>query len=233
MTGATGPAGVNGNPGPPGTTGATGPTGPAGPTGAGATGATGPEGPTGPTGGPTGPSGPTGATGPSGGPTGPAGEVGATGPTGPALTGAAPVMSTPANPTGVLGTTYKMQGLGSGATITPVGSGNVRVTIDGVHKAPTGSGLTNSIYTIAYGTGTAPINGAAATGTLVGATCTVGILAGITPITPITLPFSKTVIVTGLSLSTPVWFDFQLKASNAGVTVAMQNITVTIEELPY
>ena len=73
--------------------------------------------------------------------------------------------SNPTNPTGTTSSTaYVMMGLGSVLNLTPIYSGNIRITFN--------SGLSNSVagdgtnLTLAYGTGTAPSNGASATGTV-------------------------------------------------------------------
>jgi hypothetical protein len=68
---------------------------------------------------------------------------------------------------------------------------------------------------LVYGTGTPPVNGAAMTGTPIGAqmryeASTGGSLA----------PFAKTVIITGLTLGTTYWFDVGLKVvtGNGSIT---------------
>ena len=147
------------------------------------------------------------------------------------LKGTASKMFTPANPAGVLNTTYKMQGLGAVAIpfiITPSLSGIVEFNISFLLSAGVTAGST-SVMQVSYGTGAAPANQAAATGTVIGTTA-----ASLNSVSPQPQqPFSKHYIVTGLSVGTAYWFDVQLKANFSTYTALMTNIQATLKELPY
>lgn len=207
--GPTGPSGgPTGATGPTGPTGKTGPTGPfgTGPTGASATGPTGP-GYTGPTG-KTGPAGNS-VTGPTGA-TGVTGPTGRTGPTGPSFNDYF-AAATSASPAGNVSTTEKAMGLGATFTYTPTRTGKVLVWVCGValNSTAVDSGTT---VTGRYGTGTAPVNGATTgLGTAFGlsqhfvASTTAG-----------QQGFTVLGSITGLALSTAVWFDLSLLAVTSG-----------------
>lgn len=134
-------------------------------------------------------------------------------------------MAAPADQTGNATATFKMNGLGAAAspcTITPAYSGRVIFTIDG--------DLTNSVildgvtFKLAYGTGTAPANAAAATGTVIGATRSVAVA-----VAAQSQGFSITRSVTGLSL-VATWYDLQI-ADVTGGTASMSNVTCVAREI--
>lgn len=134
--------------------------------------------------------------------------------------GGASYQATPADPTGTTSTTGVMMGL-AGA-ITPASSGRIRITISGdVQNNTNGSGFKLGAY---YGTGSAPANAAAITGTLSGAV-PVGTVAAANQ----RIPFTLVVIVTGLVLGTAYWIDLMLGAVTSG-TVAAKNITISATE---
>jgi hypothetical protein len=87
-------------------------------------------------------------------------------------------------------------------------TGKVYVTLDFEIIAPASTGLT-STYQLAYGTGTAPGCGTAATGTTIGNSYTImaqrntGNLQGALP-----------VVITTLSASTTYWFDVRVLDSS-------------------
>jgi len=140
--------------------------------------------------------------------------------------GALSVMFTPANPTTTTSNTYVMMGLGSTLVFTPSATGIVEFTIDG----DVGNQSAASTYFLpAYGTGTAPTNGAAATGTTAGNTS----VQYATSSSLITCPFSRTVIVTGLAVGTTYWFDMQVKSGTSGQHATINSLTATIRELSY
>ena len=127
-------------------------------------------------------------------------------------------------------TSYVMAGIGASSPgtswgLTPLNYTTVRVTIDGqCLNATNGDGIN---FIVAYGTGSPPAQGAAATGT------TVGINTIWTALTGLLLqgvPFSKDVIITGLSAGTAYWFDLQYKAVTGG-TASFKNINTTAQEL--
>lgn len=134
--------------------------------------------------------------------------------------GGASYQITPADPTGTTNTTGLMMGL-AGA-ITPVFSGRVMVSITGnIENNTSGSGVKAGIY---YGTGTAPVNAAAITGTLVGSVPQFTTAAAAQRV-----PINITIIITGLTLGTAYWLDLMLGAITSG-TAAIKNITVTAVE---
>ena len=112
--------------------------------------------------------------------------------------------------TGCRTTTYVMMGLGGTATVTPVYSGRVLVQFFGNLTNNSGTGIANT--EMLYGTGTAPSNGTAQTGTRVGPS--VGNSTG----TQGAVPFSVGGIITGLSTGTAYWFDLALNANTAGTS---------------
>jgi hypothetical protein len=134
-------------------------------------------------------------------------------------------VGSPAAPTS---TTATMQGLA--ASITPTVTGVVDITVSGYIQCGTltvaGDGI---IAMIRYGTGTAPINGAAQTGTGV-----VGNFMYVIPAAAISndtfVPFSTTYIVPGLTVGTAYWIDLQ--AAYIGATgCRFQAANVTAREL--
>jgi hypothetical protein len=117
-----------------------------------------------------------------------------------------------AAPTGNISTAEKMMGLGlvSGFTITPQVTGRICVIISGVALNSSGAGDGTNV-TGKYGTGTAPSNGAAVTGTTFGTTQHF-----IASTTAGQQGFTCMGIVTGLTLGTAVWLDLALLAVTAG-----------------
>jgi hypothetical protein len=105
------------------------------------------------------------------------------------------------SPTGTASTTGVMMGLGlTGATITPTATGRVHFSIAG-YLVNTGS--TSAVTSaLRFGTGTAPSNAAAPTGTQIG-----GVYKGNPEVSTAAMPFTMVGIATGLTLGTAVWFD--------------------------
>lgn len=155
--------------------------------------------------------------------------------TGGALTVALPAYAdqSPSNPTGTSSSTAKMQGLGadtagSGAhpcTITPSVTGRVRFTISGTANYHV-QGQTMTIHG-REGTGTAPANAVAVTGSVFGNSNGLGYIAG--QVYEI-VPFEVTGIVTGLSLGTAVWFDLDTNAGDNSSTATVFNPHCTATE---
>jgi len=146
----------------------------------------------------------------------------------PGVVGATTVFGTSAAPTGTASTAaYVMLGLGSSWKLTPSVYTSARVTINGqLANGTTGDGI-NVI--ISFGTGSAPINGAAVTGTAVGINT---IFTDLTGLTTNGAPFSKHAIITGLTPGTAYWFDLQFKAVTGG-TASVLNIEFSAQELQY
>ncbi len=143
------------------------------------------------------------------------------------VTGADPVpgqaaltYSNPANKTGNATATFKMNGLA--ATITPVVTGRVIFTITGYVSNDTNGDATT--IKMAYGTGAAPANAAAATGTVITATqiytsTSANVQQG----------FCLRGIATGLTLNTAVWFDIQIADITGGTAAAFSTDCTAIE----
>lgn len=133
----------------------------------------------------------------------------------------ATTQSTPANPALTASLVGVMMGLAG--TITPVRTGNVLITISGdVFNSVVADGATMQIRT---GTGAAPANGAALTGTVRGATP-----AYTAAVAAAKAPFSITAVVTGLALGTAVWIDLALAAVTGG-NASAENITIAAVEV--
>jgi hypothetical protein len=130
-------------------------------------------------------------------------------------------------------TTYVMAGLatagGTGAGLsapsvfTPVLTGNLKVTIKGnIRNTTAADGYGCRVQ---YSSGTAPITGAATTGSTAG-----DALQASASIAGGNLPFCHVVIITGRTLGTQQWIDLGFLAITGG-TVTLTNIDVIIEEL--
>jgi hypothetical protein len=112
--------------------------------------------------------------------------------------------STYATPTGTTSSAGVMMGLAG--SITPVTSGNVAFCVGGSVRNATAGGTTNVL--LKYGTGTAPINGAAQSGTTLG-----NIWTGTSVAASNQLPFTAFGLATGLILGTAYWLDVAVAAS--------------------
>lgn len=136
-------------------------------------------------------------------------------------------MATPTNPTGTtsINPTYVMCGLAG--SITPKGSGNVWVVIEGMMLNNTANASDGMSAQIQIGTGTAPINGAASTGTVYGVgTAFLPQAAAANKF----VPFTLTAIATGLTIGTTYWIDLGQSAVVGG-TGSVINIVITAIEL--
>lgn len=124
--------------------------------------------------------------------------------------------ASPGNPTNTTSTVGVMMGLGTTCVITPIYSTRILIHIQGqVTNTTTGISAT---VTLRFGTGTAPVNGAALTGNVL----TPGIVAGANPAN-YSLPFNVGGITTGLTVGQAVWFDVSLAAG--ANTAAMSNLS--------
>lgn len=121
-------------------------------------------------------------------------------------------------------TSFLMNGWGLlGATITPEVSGTVLVLLAGTFTDTAGDTGTVNIY---YGTGTAPSQGAAATGTALLGTAGLSFRYSGTVFATISPPC----VVTGLTIGTAYWFDFATKTS-AGTITTEASGTVFLAEI--
>lgn len=125
------------------------------------------------------------------------------------------------NPTG---TTSAGVMAGLAVAITPVGSGRLHIVITGVLTNNTVAPLVGGgTYRLYYGTGSAPANGVALTGTALGNQNS------ITANTANTPSFSLEGWVSGLAIGTPVWVDM-LEGQFVAGTATFQAIDVYAEE---
>ena len=132
--------------------------------------------------------------------------------------------ATPSNPAGTTDTTGKMMGLAG--TITPVSTGKILIIISGDIANDTIAD--GAAVQIRYGTGTAPANADALTGTAVG-----GLVSSTNPniaLATLTIPFSLNAVVTGLTLGTAYWIDTGLKAITGG-TATISNVSISVIEV--
>jgi hypothetical protein len=151
-----------------------------------------------------------------------------------AMTGLAPNAATSQTnvsaPTAPASTSvYAMQGLA--ASIRPVVTGTVMITISGTVVSPAGTAAGNGIaYQISYGTGTAPTNAAALTGTQPG---TVQTYTNPTTVVAadVNIPFSHSVIVTGLTINTFYWIDEAAESVATVSDMGLANVSVSVREI--
>ena len=136
-----------------------------------------------------------------------------------------PVSVKPSNPTATSSATLVMAGIGGTAAFTPAGTGRVMVEVTGQCWLATAA--TTCAVQAAYGTGGAPSNGAAATGTVCGTAYSM---------TPSStgagkaLPFTASCILTGLTLATAYWVDLQFDTGNASDAAALVNLNANMVE---
>ena len=121
---------------------------------------------------------------------------------------------------------FVMAGLGAAASptlITPSATGRVSFILTGMFQQQTA--LATCEFKIAYGTGGAPANGAAATGTVIGATVSVR-----GPATAGYGPISLAANVSGLTVGTQYWFDVQFLTSNVADACILGASNVQLNE---
>ena len=117
------------------------------------------------------------------------------------------------SPTGRASTTGVMMGLGgSGCSITPSVTGRVYLHIGGNVSNTTGAG-SSSGASLQYGTGSAPTNNTAVTGTQLGATSRSSTVSA-----SAVFPLQVSGNLTGLTLGTAVWFDLSVSAGAGTVS---------------
>jgi hypothetical protein len=113
--------------------------------------------------------------------------------------------------------------MGLAGAITPVTSGKVLITVSGMMANNTvndGVGVQ-----LRYGTGTAPANAAALTGT------TLGVYKNFTSLTAaLKSGFALSFVVSGLTLTTAIWIDCAVKAITGG-TATITDVDIVAEEL--
>lgn len=133
----------------------------------------------------------------------------------------------PSDPTGITSTSGAMAGLGSTVSFTPVASGDVLIVFGFTINNPNNTSNSNA-GSLRYGTGTAPANGAALTGTQVAKQTFEAPTGGgqLSAFSPMTL----TALVTGLTPGTTYWADLGLTPS--GGTLDIFSVTAAVVELP-
>lgn len=127
------------------------------------------------------------------------------------------------SPTGTTSTSAVMQGNGSICKLTPAYSTRIKIEFHGVLSNSTISD--GIVVGTRFGTGTAPINGAAATGTVVDLEVSVSA----DPTATSTFPFYSGGVVTGLTPGTAYWFDLTQRVITGGNGTAL-NVTCTVYE---
>ena len=144
----------------------------------------------------------------------------------PATTTALPIIDffNPANPASTVSTAQVMAGLGSTITFTPASTGKVLARISGLGETATAV----SGYQIQgrYGTGVAPANGAAATGTAFAQ----GILTLRPAVANGNITWEAVGGITGLTVGTAYWFDVAYDTLTAADALSISNIVATVQE---
>lgn len=132
-------------------------------------------------------------------------------------------IATPSAPTGTVSTSLVMAGLAQ--SITPTNSGRMFFCITGQLSSSSAGQYASAAFR--YGTGSAPANGAAVTGTAIGAG-----VSGYSPTGAQAFPFTICGYVTGLTPGTAYWFDLAM-ASSVGTSGAnYASLTALAFELP-
>jgi len=130
------------------------------------------------------------------------------------------LQAAPANPTATASTTQVMMGMGATCHLTPTYSSRVDIDFVGTVTNNTAGNVTS--MNIRFGTGTAPANGAALTGTALLNTVTSGGGTGALQAPSFHLP----AIATGLTPGTAYWFDMSIAASANTSTISNMNCTL-------
>jgi hypothetical protein len=133
------------------------------------------------------------------------------------------IMVTPANPSGTTSLTGVMMGLGGVCSITPAKTGRVLVLFTGNQLSSSASD--GAASQIRFGTGSAPANGAALTGTTAGNPVATNSVTGPTQ----SNPFSNVALLSGLTLNTAYWIDLAVNAITGGTATPQSLTFVAIE----
>jgi hypothetical protein len=129
----------------------------------------------------------------------------------------------PFNPLGTNSTTKVMMGMGGTVTLTPKNSFVTRIIWKATAK--TATALTNTLVNAYYGTGAAPANGAAPTGTALQTQD--DLLEAGAVNTGATVFFVSVIILTGQAY----WFDLALATGNTSDTASLSNVYAYVEEI--
>lgn len=120
--------------------------------------------------------------------------------------------------------TMKMAGLGATFNFTPAKSTRELVTL--YCTATNASNGTNDTFQPYYGTGSAPANQAAVTGTAVGSTLAVSPRSASAP-----AAFSSILVITGLTIGSTYWFDVSMAPSTGSYTLTINPCTFTATDI--
>ncbi|MCJ9701727.1 hypothetical protein [Bradyrhizobium sp. SHOUNA76] len=130
----------------------------------------------------------------------------------------------PSNPGGTANTTGVMMGLGATCKVTPATTGRVRFTIIG---NVTNNNISKNTTVIGrYGTGSAPSNAAALTGTIFDSGRTYSTTAAGSPL----MLFAAEGIISGLTVGTQVWYDASVATNDSGTTSSIASIQCMAQE---
>jgi hypothetical protein len=135
------------------------------------------------------------------------------------------LQANPANPTGTTNTTGLMMGLGGTCKLTPTYSTRIKVEFLG-NAQTTGAAGTFTTIKIFFGTGTAPVNGAAITGTQIG-----NLIQPVNAASNIGSVFINGGVITGLTPGTAYWFDISVASSNVSNTATPSGLSCNAVEV--
>ena len=140
---------------------------------------------------------------------------------------AGPVLTSgqPGNPAATASLTLVMMGIGGTCKITPGSSGKVAVTITGL--VGTNTAAVNLTFGARFGTGTAPTNGAAVSGTRWGSGA--ADLTTRSTVLAVGIPFALCDLLT-LTPATAYWFDIALLTSAGADTAFVTNLSFVANE---
>lgn len=137
--------------------------------------------------------------------------------------------TSPANPTGTTSATPTMMGLAG--SITPTVSGNVLIIVSGHFNCDGAVNTDGGTAHLRYGTGSAPANAAAVTGTTTGTTASFTVDAS-TASSIVTGGLIIQSYITGLTVGTTYWLDIDLAAtSSISSAVSAHEVVITAIEL--
>ena len=133
-----------------------------------------------------------------------------------------PAETAPSDPTAITGVTAKMLGLA--VAFTPLRTGRILVITKGNITCDTTAKLTT--VRLRYGTGTAPANDAASTGTAAGIASTFTALTGM-----VTVPFADAALISGLTIGTAYWLDYSAVTDDAGAAGRVLGLNMVVTEI--
>ena len=146
-----------------------------------------------------------------------------------AAVGKANYQAQPSNPTAPNSTaSFTMQGLAG--TITPTVTGVVLLIITGSMHSTTVTAGDGILIQASYGTGAAPTTNAALTGTQKGAIIEYA-NANTVIVADTFVPFTVTVVITGLTLNVATWLDLAAKSVATASSVGLVNVSISAIEI--